>query len=93
MEASEGLYTSGNAASFFVCGRRWSFGERHGPSRRNHADRSCFSLGIYCLPAGSDGAVLGVSRPLVGLNYTNIIKYETLHAVRKPANHALVNDT
>ena len=25
------------------------------------------SLGIYCLPAGSDGAVLGVSRPLVGL--------------------------
>ena len=55
-------------------------------------DRSCFSFGIYCLPAGSDGAVLGVSRPLVGLNYTNIIKYETLHAVRKPANHALVHD-
>ena len=62
------------------------------PVAAKRHNRSCFSLGIYCLPAGSDGAVLGVFRPLVGLNHTNIIKYETLHAVRKPANHALVND-
>ena len=62
------------------------------PVAAKQHDRSCFSLEIYCLPAGSDGAVMGVSRSLVGLNHTNIIKYETLHVVRKPAYYALEND-
>ena len=49
------------------------------------------------LPAGSGGAVLDVSRPLLGLNYTNIIKYETLSstdsafAVRRTVHQSITD--
>ena len=92
MEAYEGLYAPGDAASFFVL-LAVELRREAWPVAAKSRDRSCFSLGIYSLPAGSGGAVLGVSGPLVGLNYTNIIKfYETLHAVRKPVNKVQVND-
>ena len=63
-------------------------------ARRGEIARSIMLfVGDLPLAGGERRAVLGVSGPLVGLNYTNIIKfYETLHAVRKPVNQVLVND-